>query len=205
MNTGEREQRIEIGTDVVGSDGEKLGTVAYVVVRPPEMHVTDFVVSTGAILGRDVVVPVSAVTGVADGEVHLSMDKDEVNRCEDYVEVRYERPPEDWIAPTGLAYPSQTMLWPAGVNMPEPSSVEVNAPPGTVGLHEGMDVESSDGHRVGSIEALDQDAATGNITAIIVKQGHLFTHDTRIPIESVAGVENDKVTLTVPRDALGEA
>src|SRR5438067_993725 len=155
MNTGQTEQRIEIGTDVVGSDGEKLGTVAYVVVHPPEMHVTDFVVSTGPILGRDVVVPVSAVTGVTDGKVHLSMDKDEINQCEDYVEVRYQQPPDEWIAPTGLGYPSQTMLWPVGATVPQPSSVEVHAPPGTVGLHEGMEVESSDGHRVGSIEALD--------------------------------------------------
>ncbi|MBV9281180.1 MAG: PRC-barrel domain-containing protein, partial [Chloroflexi bacterium] len=67
------EERIEIGADVVGADGEKLGSVAYVVVHPPDMRLADIVVSTGAILGRDVVVPIGTVERIADGKVYLSI------------------------------------------------------------------------------------------------------------------------------------
>jgi sporulation protein YlmC with PRC-barrel domain len=193
------EERLAPGADVLGVSGEKIGTVAYVIVHPPEMHVTDYVVSTG-FLGRDVVVPVDQVQRVAGGKVYTSLGKDALQQLPDYVEVHYETPPEGW-APTGsLIYPTQGVLWPAGAYYPEPASVTVNAPEGTVGLHEGMTVESSDGHKVGSIKALDEDSASGDVTDIIVREGLLFSHDVRIPCSMVAEVHADRVTLTIPKD-----
>src|SRR5205085_4849444 len=53
--------------------------------------------------------------------------------------------------------------WPAGAYDPAAAGGRVNAPPGTLGIHEGMEVESSDGHRVGTVDALDIDLATGDI------------------------------------------
>ena len=63
--SGAAEERIDIGADVLTVDGEKVGSVVYVVVQPETMRLTDIVVSTGAILGRDVVVPIDAVTSSA--------------------------------------------------------------------------------------------------------------------------------------------
>lgn len=193
------DERLAPGADVFGAGGEKIGTVAYVVVHPPEMHVTDYVVSTG-FLGRDVVVPSDHVDRVAGGKLYLSLDKDELQRLRDYVEVHYETPPEGWAPAGSLIYPAQGVLWPAGAYYPDPASVKVNAPEGTVGLHEGMTVESSDGHKVGSIKALDEDPASGDVTDIIVKEGLLFGHDVRIPCSLIAEIHTDRVTLTLPRD-----
>lgn len=205
MTSSTPEQRIEIGADVMGTDGEKLGSIAYVVVRPPEMHVTDVVVSTGALLGRDVVVPVDAVDRVSDGKIYLSLDKEGLERCEDYVEVKFEQPPETWIQSTGIYYPASATLWPVGMNYPQPSSIEVHAPPGTVGLHEGMDVVSSDGHKVGTVDALDTDPTSEDVTAIVVKEGFLSKHDRRVPVEDIASVKDDKVTLKLSKDELGSS
>lgn len=199
MNT--MDERITIGADVIGSGGDKIGTVAYVVVEPPRMHVTDYVVSTG-ILGRDIVVPVDKVDHVADGKVYLAIDKDELQHLRDYVEIHYDQPPQAWAPPGGFFYPAQSVLWPAGAYYPEPSSVTVNAPAGTVGLREGMDVESSDGHKVGSIKALDEDPASGDVTDLIIKEGFLFTHDARIPCNLIADVHEGRVTLSVTKDEL---
>jgi uncharacterized protein YrrD len=200
MNMANTRERIDIGADVIGVTGDKVGSVRYVVVRPPEMHITDIVVGTGAILGRDVVVPTSEVDHVADGKVYLSIDKNRLGQYPDYVEVNYQQPPAGWAPPYGFAYPAGGMLWPVGAYYPEPSSVTVNAPPGTVGLSAGMSVESSDGHKVGTIDALDESEPDGNVTGIIVKQGFLFTHDTRIPADCIAGIENDRVRLTLTKD-----
>jgi sporulation protein YlmC with PRC-barrel domain len=200
MQSTDGEQRIDIGTDVVDKAQQKVGTVAYVVVRPPEMEITDIVVSTGPILGRDIVVPRNAVSGVEDGKICLSVDKDQVGRYPNYVDIDYTQPPADWIAPPGLTYPAGGMLVPQGMYTPEIASVEVNVPAGTVGLHQGMDVESSDGHRVGSIDALDTDASSGDVTGLIVKHGFLFTHDVRIPATDVAEAEGDRVTLRLSKD-----
>lgn len=204
MNTGSEERRFNIGADVVDNRQEKVGTVAFVVVRPPEMRITDIVVSTGAILGRDVVVPVDAVADVEEDTVSLSIGKDELNHYPDYVDVQYKQPPAGWAPPTALGYPTAGLLFPEGMNQemyyPEPASVTVNTPPGTVGLQEGMDVESSDGHKVGSIAALETDTESKDVTGFVVKHGFLFTHDTFIPAEDVAEIEEGKVRLRLTRD-----
>jgi sporulation protein YlmC with PRC-barrel domain len=97
-------------------------------------------------------------------------------------------------------YPSTSVLWPAGAYYPEPSSTTVNAPAGTVGIRKGMDVVSSDGHRVGTVQAMDRDPSTGNLTDIIVRHGHLTHHDLRIACSQVSEIEGDQVKLTLTRE-----
>jgi hypothetical protein len=175
MDKGNSTERIEIGAEVVGRDGNKLGSVAYVVVHPPELHLTDIVVATGHILGRDVVVPIDAVDRIAEGKVYLSVDQREFSAFDDYIDIKYKQPPEDWIPVSGFAYPTPGTLWPTDLYYPQVSEVRVNAPADTVGLSEGMEVESSDGHRVGSIVALDTDPSSGDVTGIAAVQAR-YTH-----------------------------
>jgi sporulation protein YlmC with PRC-barrel domain len=201
MSAQAPEERITGGEDVVDSTGAKVGTVAYVVIKPPEFHMTDIVVSTGALLGRDVVVPTEQVRGMSGGKVHLAIDKNELEALKDYVEVHYDQPPETWAAEAGYMYPSQSVLWPAGSYYPEPTSTVINAPPGTVGVRKGMDVVSSDGHRVGTIQAMDSDPSTGNLTDIIVRHGHLSHHNVPIPCSQVAEIESDQVKLAMTKQA----
>ena len=200
MTAETREDRITGGEDVLDNAGSKVGTVAYVVVKPPEMHLTDIVVSTGALLGRDIVVPMEKVQGMADGKVHLSIDKKALEDLPDYVEIHYDTPPMDWAPAEGFVYPAQSVLWPAGTYYPQPTSTTVNAPPGTVGIREGMDVVSSDGHKVGTVHALDSDEATGNLTDVIVRHGVLSKHDARFPCDQIADIHADQVRLTLPKD-----
>lgn len=202
MNTNQAQERIDTGEDVIGTDGEKLGSVAYVVVRPPQMHVTDIVVSTGEILGRDIVVPIDAVQSAAGGKVNLSMDKAQLEKLPDYVDVKYSTPPESWVPPAGFYYPQSAVLWPSAY-YPEPESVTINAPTGTVGMHQGMDVESSDGHKVGTIDGFDIDQQD-NVTAIIVKHGFIFGKDTRIPVTFVSGINEGKANLNLTKDEVKE-
>lgn len=197
MNTNQGQDRIDTGEDVLASDDEKLGTVAYVVVRPPEMSVTDVVVSTGSILGRDIVVPIDTVESAAGGKVRLSLDKNQLNKCPDYVDVKYAAPPQSWVPPAGFYYPQSAVLWPSAY-YPEPESVTVNAPSGTVGMHQGMDVESSDGHKVGTIDGFDMDQQD-DIAAIIAKHGFIFSKDTRIPVAFLSGIKDGKVKLNLTK------
>ena len=194
------ERTISAGTDVFTSDREKVGEVAYVVVNPHSFHVTDLVVSTGDFIGRDIVVPTDQIDSESDGGVYLKLDREGLNACPDYVDVNYQTPPNSWLPAPGLTYPTGAMLWPAGIEYPEAASVTVNTPRGTVGLHVGMDVVSSDGHKVGSIDALVTDPQSEDVTGFVVKHGFIFTHDTEIPVAQVSSVENDQVTLGLSRD-----
>lgn len=197
MTAETHEDRITGGEVVLDSDGNKVGKVAYVVVKPPELHLTDIVVSTGALLGRDIVVPMDKIQGMADGKVHLAIDKKALESLEDYVEVHYDAPPETWAPTEGFVYPAESVLWPTGsYYYQQPTSTTVNAPTGTVGVREGMDVVSSDGHKIGHVHALDSDEATGNVTDIIVRHGTLFKHTARFPCDQVADIHADQVRLT---------
>ncbi|HEX8917484.1 MAG TPA: PRC-barrel domain-containing protein [Chloroflexota bacterium] len=199
MTTEHREKGVDIGADVLDTHGEKIGTVAYVVVHPPEMHVNELVVSTGAILGRDIVVSLDSVDRVDDGGVHLTITKNEAGRLPDYVEISYSQPPEEWAPSIGYLYPMDATLMPSSAAyIPQPSSVTVNAPQGSVGIHEGMDVESSDGHSVGKVHAVESDG--DDITGLVVRHGVLFGHDVRIPASAVAGINEQCITLSMSKD-----
>jgi uncharacterized protein YrrD len=94
------------------------------------------------------------------------------------------------------------MLFPTGMYYPEASSVTVNAPPGTVGLHEGMDVLSSDGEKVGSIHSYEVDPSTEKLTEIVVKHGFITTHEAKVPAEHVQAIESDRIRLDLSKDDL---
>lgn len=202
METPQGVERVEIGADVQVPNGDKVGTVSYVVVRPAEMHVMDIVVSTGAILGRDVVVPMDSVTGVKDGVVHLAIDASQLETCSDFVDVHYRQPPQEWVPPPAFAYPTGGAIWPADMYYPQPDSVEVNAPAGTVSLYAGMDVESSDGHKIGSIAALDTDPSTENVTGFVIKEGVFFKHEVAIPVDAITDIHESRVVLKGTKDEL---
>jgi uncharacterized protein YrrD len=196
------ETTITAGTDVFTNDGQKVGHVAYVVVDPHSFQVTDLVVSTGDFIGRDIVVAMDQIERESDEGVYLKLDRNGLDGCPDYVDLNYQTPPDTWLPAPGLTYPTGAMLWPAGFEYPEAASVTVNTPEGTVGLHQGMDVVSSDDHKVGSIDAVLTSADSEEVTGFVVKHGFIFTHDTTIPVDQVDMIENDRVKLKLSRDAV---
>jgi uncharacterized protein YrrD len=193
-------EHLDIGSDVLGSDGEKVGSVAYLVIDPTDLHLTDLVVNTGALLGRDVLVPVDVVGSITPDGVQLTVDKDTLATYQNYIDVEYTRPPEGWIAPPDFAAPMSSIVWPMGSYGALPQPTHVNAPKGSVGLSEGMEVQSSDGHRVGSLRAVDNDPASDDIRAIVVKEGHLFGHDVTIPADRIERIDEGLVVLTLTQD-----
>lgn len=197
MTAETHDDRITGGEEVLDSNRTKVGKIAYVVVKPPEFHMTDVVVSTGTLFGRDVVVPTEDIGGMSDGKVHLTIDKAKLEQYKDYVEVHYDQPPENWAPEGGFMYPTQSVLWPAGTYYPQPSSTIVNAPTGTVGIREGMDVLSSDGHKIGLVHAVDADPSTGDLRDLVVRHGHFSKHEVRIPCSNVAEIVADQVKLTL--------
>jgi uncharacterized protein YrrD len=84
------------------------------------------------------------------------------------------------------------------------TNVRVNAPPGSLGLREGMPVETSDGHKAGSIDALDVDLTAGEVKGFVVKHGFLFAQDTRIPAGDVQVIRDGKVILNLTKDQAKE-
>jgi uncharacterized protein YrrD len=87
-----------------------------------------------------------------------------------------------------------------GMVKPQPSALHINAPPGTLGIREGMQVESVDGHKVGSVDALQADVVTGEIKGFVVMHGFLFKRDTFIPAGAVLTIRDGKVILALKKE-----
>ena len=68
----------------------------------------------------------------------------------------------------------------------------------------GAPVQGTNG-KLGDVDRVIVDARTNNVTDLVVKHGFLFTRDTRIPMEQVAGIRDDKVVLTLTKGEVQRA
>ena len=72
------EVEVRRGQHVQAADG-RIGRVQGLVVDPSDHHVTHVLLAEGHLWGeKEVAIPISAVTGVHEDGVHLSLTKDEV-------------------------------------------------------------------------------------------------------------------------------
>jgi uncharacterized protein (TIGR02271 family) len=72
---------------------------------------------------------------------------------------------------------------------------QMDTPRETISVYEGMDVVGSDGDKLGSVDRVE-----GNY--VVVKKGFFFPTDYYVPADAIAGVDEDRVTLNVPKDAV---
>ena len=78
--------RIDLHARVITREGETAGNIDRAVVDPQTNEVTEFVVSTGGLLGKNFLVPQEQVDQVsADGdELRLCLDKHELEQLPTY-------------------------------------------------------------------------------------------------------------------------
>lgn len=63
----------------------------------------------------------------------------------------------------------------------------------------GMDVVGADGDKIGEVDEVAQDEL-GRITHLVIRRGLLFKHRKRIPVDEIAGVETDRIVLSITED-----
>ena len=156
--------RVDLDANVRARDGEEIGSVERAIVDPETQEVTAFVVRTGAIFGRDIVVSRAELDQAAeDGDaIRLRLTKDELERLPDFVAEQYMAPPPAWVAPAGYGFPAAGYVWPVAVDPVEPMSVPVALPlddvpasdeePDLVTLTKGSVVMDSHGDDVGVVD-----------------------------------------------------
>jgi sporulation protein YlmC with PRC-barrel domain len=204
------------------SDGHDAGRVHRAVVQPNTNEVTEFIISTGGLLGHDVVVPRDELEGAAkEGDaLRLRLSKQQLARLPEYHARDYVPPPPGWTAPNPDSYlfPAGSFAFPAdyGVNV-EPSGFGAN--PATVGtpvepgheeptLTRGSVVLDRDGDDIGVVDDLRVKAEGGTLDSVIVRLGNAFVtffgagEKVEIPITLVERVAEQAVSLRVTKDEL---
>jgi hypothetical protein len=129
---------IEHAAKVRTKDGHQAGHVKHAIWDPSGKKITEYVITTGGLLGHDVIVSPELLESAArDGnEIVLNITKRELDELAHYESDDYTTPPHDWLAPAVYGFPTGGYLWPVAERdvadvapeEREPSAVEGHAP-----------------------------------------------------------------------------
>lgn len=207
---------VPFGTRVVDSQGKGVGTVSRVVLHSQSREVAALVVHQGVLNRREVVVPIGKVAGFGD-EVRLSLRASELDGLDLYNPASLQVMPDHWEMPIGFDERDFFLVggagWTEAVLPLERTSAGVSGTPAYVrdrdtvaeppepDIAAGAHVYDKTGQRVGEVEAVEIDEASGRITRVIVRRGILFRTETAIPASVIASA-GDRITLSVAADAL---
>jgi sporulation protein YlmC with PRC-barrel domain len=184
--------RIKLDAQVRTKDGHKAGRVKKVIWDPASNEISAFVVSTGGLVGHDVVISRETLEPATHdgGEIVLDLTRDELHQLEHYEEGDYAPPPVGWAAPVPYDYPASAFIL-----MTEPMPQPLPAPAASHADHEhtrpaivkGMTVRDAGGRDLGTVDELRVDEATGELRSVIVRE---------------RGVIGDGEVLEIPADHL---
>ncbi|HEY6958486.1 MAG TPA: PRC-barrel domain-containing protein [Candidatus Limnocylindria bacterium] len=162
--------RIDLDAKIKTKDGHRAGSVQRVILDPASNEINEYVVSTGGLLGHDVVVSremLEAASREGD-EIVLDLTKDELDRLEPYAVDAYAPPPYGFLAPSAYDYPTAAYLFPlASTTRPANESNEPERPAITNGMH----VRDERGDVIGSVREVIVDEQTGTLREIVVEEG----------------------------------
>ena len=162
--------RIDLDAKIRTKDGHRAGTVQRVILDPRSSEINEYVVSTGGLLGHDVIVSRELLEGASrDGdEVVLDLTKDELNKLEPYQVDAYAPPPYGFLAPSAYDYPTAAYLFPlASTTAPARQSEGNDRPAITKGMH----VRDERGDVIGSVREVIVDEQSGELREIVVEEG----------------------------------
>ncbi len=189
-----------IGSDARGTDGLR-GEVMCVVVDPAARTVTHLVVEPEGRRGLARLVPLDMVDATT-GEVRL--------RCTE-AEFKNLDPAEETLAEFVPGYPVPVQVLAPGwrdaggpaveggtiPRIPEQETIDI-VPPGEVEERRGDHVHATDGD-IGQLHALRIDPRNGQVTHVLLKEGHLWARkEVAIPFDKVAGFD-DGIRLNITK------
>jgi sporulation protein YlmC with PRC-barrel domain len=165
--------RIELDAKVRTKDGHTAGHVRKVIWDPESNEAREFVVSTGGLLGHDVILSPEVLEHASqDGEeIVLDLTRDELNSLEHYDENEYAPPPLGWLAPSVYSYPTAGFLFPVTAVVPAgQADIVEDVRPRRPSISAGMKVVDASGKTIGSVKELRIDDMTGELRSIVVKE-----------------------------------
>ena len=166
--------RIDLNAKVRTSDGHGAGHVKSAIWDPAKNEIAEFVIATGGLLGRDVLLSREVLERATRNgeEIVLDLTKSELDGLASYDTSAYGAPPPGWLAPSAYGFPAGGYLWPVGATepLPEPTPKETLSRR-TPDIRKGMSVRDADGNVMGFVEQVNVDSATGELRALVVRTG----------------------------------
>ena len=167
------------------------GRSRLVIVDPIKQQVTHFVVDEKDNPFVERLVPLELVRETTPDLVQLSCTRQELAQQKAFVDAQYRRPTLPYLA----YLPQDYALWPYFPTH-EPATTwpgNFHMPPGELAVSRGTRVEALDAH-VGQVDEFLVDPQTGQITHLVLREGHLWGQkDVTIPVEQIDHISDDAV------------
>lgn len=197
--------------EVFSSAGEKIGSLARVVLDPDTMDVTHLVVKEGVLFTSDRLVPVQYLNRQVGRSITLNKTAEELNNMPPYDEsayVGYDRrdyTEEADVESADAVYwypPIRTGWWTVGGGVlisPKPKFVKKQEvlPDDVVALDEGAKVITRNGNEIGSVEQVIVEPEELRATHIVVSRGLIAKEHKLLPTSWIKDVTEEKVYLTI--------
>lgn len=189
---------IPIKAEVWCADG-RCGQTTSVVINPTTEEVTHVVVKSKAFPQQERMVPIHLVKETTSDTIRLQCSQAELAEMDEFIEhefLRVEMPVTEYA-------PGNYVLWPYTLTKDEyVDVVHEKVPTGERALHRGAEVEAADGH-VGQVDEFVIDPATGHITNLVLREGHLWgKKDVVIPVSEIEDIMEDTVYLKLNKKAI---
>lgn len=180
------------------SDGV-YGESAYVLINPVTEQVTHLVVRANSAPKTEYIVPVNLFSPTIAGAIQLHCTKAELEEMEPFIKTSYiaEKVPDyaesknrgnfvDWYYYYPYVSPEKTIY---------ETVKEPQIPTGEIALSRGTNVEAADGP-IGKVDELVFNAEKGQITHLVMREGHLWGQkDVIIPLSAVDTAHDNTVFL----------
>ena len=184
---------IRVEADVECADGP-CGRRTQVIIDPKTERVTYLVVKEKAAPHTQRLVPVDQVVETTPTLIRLRCTSEALAKRDPFTETEY--------VPTGATYlPGEYAMWP----IPEAFVVPVehaHMTEGELALSQGARMEATDG-QVGQVDELVVDPANGQITHLVLREGHRWgKKDVMIPVSQIERIEQGVVYLKLNKHSL---
>jgi len=173
------------------------GESTNIILDPVTQHVTHFVVQEKSLFDPvERLVPIEQVIDTTPERIRLRCTKKEFAQMEAYNQVNY-LPDAAGYAFDPMGAPFVSPMEPALVPFQEP-----RIPPGELAVRWGTPVEASDG-LIGEVGELLVDPASGGITHLVLRMGHLWgKRDITVPVSLIDRMEHGTVYLKQDKKAI---
>ena len=199
---------IPINADVYCSDGLG-GRSSQVIVDPIHKQVTHFVVKMHHSPHTEYLVPLSQIIDSTSDRINLTCTLAELTAMEPFIQIEtIENDAESMGFPThelsamgGIAV--NFMTFPHGRGRYRVPVKTEAVPNGEITLTHGAHIHASDG-QVGTLDGLLIDTSGGEITHLVLGEGHLWGQKTVvIPVSQIDHIQDENVYLKLDKESIG--
>ncbi len=190
-------KELKIGAAVFCTDG-KVGELYRVVLDPETLEVTDIIVREEGLDAPSRVIPMEAVADWDEEKVELNLSREAFRHHREYREEEFvpATAAEGYAEGEAIIWGSVYQTLPPQFYIPVVRErVKEGVPADRPVLRRGLPVFSTDGKKLGTLDHLLIERETGRIAYLAVRKGLLLQHSRLIPVEEIAEITDEGVTL----------